>query len=245
LRLAEYVQARERYEEALPIYRDIGARLGEANCIKSLGDVHVEVGDEAAALAAWQAAYAQYVALGLPSEAANTLTSQANLYDRRREYDQSLELYTQAIALAPANPMWYRNRASCYINLKDAAAAAADLATAETMQPGHPYLALRRGDLALLHRDPAAAAAEYRRFMEYLPENNGGYWGLALALLAQGKAQDALAVLEQYLARTYAPSDVRNALDDLAEKRQDWPAAPAWDEAAQRLQAWLQDHPTP
>ncbi|HEX6384848.1 MAG TPA: hypothetical protein VF177_09275 [Anaerolineae bacterium] len=29
--------ARQRYEEALPIYRDIGARLGEANTILDIG----------------------------------------------------------------------------------------------------------------------------------------------------------------------------------------------------------------
>ena len=30
----------QRYEEALPIYQEIDARLGEANTIKALGDVH-------------------------------------------------------------------------------------------------------------------------------------------------------------------------------------------------------------
>jgi hypothetical protein len=33
-----------RYEEALGIYREIGARLGEANCIQALGDVHYMLG---------------------------------------------------------------------------------------------------------------------------------------------------------------------------------------------------------
>jgi tetratricopeptide (TPR) repeat protein len=38
--LAEYDDARACYEEARPIYHQIGARLGEANCIQALGDVH-------------------------------------------------------------------------------------------------------------------------------------------------------------------------------------------------------------
>ena len=46
VRLAEYPQARQRYEEALPIYQAIGARLGEANCIRCLGDVHLAEEDE-------------------------------------------------------------------------------------------------------------------------------------------------------------------------------------------------------
>ncbi|MCP4421919.1 MAG: hypothetical protein GY805_35345, partial [Chloroflexi bacterium] len=43
VRLSEYEAARERYEEALPIYEAIGARLGQANCIQALGDVHVSL----------------------------------------------------------------------------------------------------------------------------------------------------------------------------------------------------------
>jgi len=37
--LSESAQARQRYEEALPIYRAIGDRLGEANCYLALGRV--------------------------------------------------------------------------------------------------------------------------------------------------------------------------------------------------------------
>ncbi len=45
LSLAEYDQARARYEEARPIYAAIGARLGEANTIKTLGDVHLSLAE--------------------------------------------------------------------------------------------------------------------------------------------------------------------------------------------------------
>jgi tetratricopeptide (TPR) repeat protein len=36
----EYGEAVERYEQALPLYRTIGARRGEANCLHALGEVH-------------------------------------------------------------------------------------------------------------------------------------------------------------------------------------------------------------
>jgi CHAT domain-containing protein len=39
--LDEYEKARQRYEQGLEIYREIKARLGEANCLQSLGDVHL------------------------------------------------------------------------------------------------------------------------------------------------------------------------------------------------------------
>ena len=42
---AEYPLARQRYEEARPIYHEIGDRLGEANCIQSLGDVHLQLAE--------------------------------------------------------------------------------------------------------------------------------------------------------------------------------------------------------
>jgi hypothetical protein len=32
--------SRQRFEKALKIYRAIGNRLGEANCLESLGEVH-------------------------------------------------------------------------------------------------------------------------------------------------------------------------------------------------------------
>ncbi|BAY45190.1 hypothetical protein SAMD00079811_27920 [Scytonema sp. HK-05] len=32
-------EALERYEQALAFYRDIGARLGEANTLQAIGDV--------------------------------------------------------------------------------------------------------------------------------------------------------------------------------------------------------------
>jgi hypothetical protein len=38
LRRSDPEQARQRYEEALPLYCQVGARQGEANCIASLGD---------------------------------------------------------------------------------------------------------------------------------------------------------------------------------------------------------------
>jgi tetratricopeptide (TPR) repeat protein len=42
--LGEYGAARERYEEALPLFRRIGDQLGEAKCIGSLGNVYLRLG---------------------------------------------------------------------------------------------------------------------------------------------------------------------------------------------------------
>ena len=108
LRLAEYNDARARYEEARPIYAAIGARVGEANCIQSLGDVHLELGDDSLALATYADAYNRYLALGLRSNAAGALTSQTNITDRRKDYAASLTLYTQVIDLDSVFK-WYKD----------------------------------------------------------------------------------------------------------------------------------------
>ena len=44
--------ARRRYEEALPLYRKVGDVLGEANCIKSLGDIDEAEGESEAGVRA-------------------------------------------------------------------------------------------------------------------------------------------------------------------------------------------------
>ncbi len=237
--LAEYPAARARYEAALPLYRAISDRLGEANCIRALGDVSLEQGDEDAALAAYQEAFERFMALGLPNDAASVLTSQTGIYDRRKEYDRSLPLHSQAIDLAPANPMWYRNRALCYINLKDAAHALADLETAARLQPDHPYLALRRGDVALLQKDYVAAAGHYQAFIAALPRNNAGHFGLARALFGQRRPEHALAALQQALALTYSRQDVVKAIDELVELQTDSPDLPGIDQGVALLRDWL------
>ena len=60
-----YEQAAERYEQALPIYRQIGDRLGEANALLSMGRLARETGDETQMKASLRQAESIYESIGL------------------------------------------------------------------------------------------------------------------------------------------------------------------------------------
>ncbi|MBK8049281.1 MAG: tetratricopeptide repeat protein [Anaerolineales bacterium] len=244
--LAEYAQARQRYEEALPIYRTIGNRLGEANCIQSLGDVHrpraprvPNLGNDTNAVEAYEDAYHRFQTLGLPNQAASVLTSWTTVYDQKHDYAASLPLYSKAIQLSPSNPMWYRNRASLYINLRDAANAFADLKVASTF---NPIIHICHYDTAILPCSKATTEAEdlFRTFIEAIPANNGGYFGLARALLCMERDAEALDALEQAISLTYSAQDIHDASYDLEQLQADHPSLSGIEPAIQRLQSWLQ-----
>jgi tetratricopeptide (TPR) repeat protein len=66
LHRSEFDDARGAVEQALPIYRLVGAVLGEANCIRSLGDIAREQGDAAAAIGHYETALALYARIPDP-----------------------------------------------------------------------------------------------------------------------------------------------------------------------------------
>jgi tetratricopeptide (TPR) repeat protein len=238
LRQADYPAARTAYDTARPLYAAIGARLGEANCIYSLGELAVGIEDYLAADAAYRGAAARFHELELTDDEANAFNMLAGAYEAQKLYPQAVEAYTQALSLCPDRAMTYRNRANTYTEMKDFVAAAADLARAAELQPDHPYLALRRGDLAFKQGEYAAAAGHYRQFSAGLPNVNGGHFGLGLALICLGQAAEGLAEVRQALALTYAPREVKGFGEELAELIAAGPERAGLAEALALVQAW-------
>ncbi|MGH8932250.1 MAG: tetratricopeptide repeat protein, partial [Egibacteraceae bacterium] len=62
---ARYDEASERYEQALPIYRQIGDRLGEANTLVSRGRLAIASGQRARAVSEMTEAIRIYRSIGL------------------------------------------------------------------------------------------------------------------------------------------------------------------------------------
>ena len=64
LRRSDHAGAKARYEEAVPIYREVGSKLGEANCIQSLGDIALARSDHAGAKASYEEAVPMFREVG-------------------------------------------------------------------------------------------------------------------------------------------------------------------------------------
>jgi tetratricopeptide (TPR) repeat protein len=212
LRLGEHGAARGRYEEALGIYREIGDRLGEANCIKALGDLWADQEEVEKALAFLDEAEARFSALGLPAYVAWVHNSRGNLWHRREDYAAAVEAYTRAIQAWPQEGAFYRNRADTFIEMGDFAAAAADLEQAATLAPEHPYLALRRAQLAFYMRDYSSALRHAQEALARRSPFAPAALLAALAHLALGDEGEATRALETAIQGPHDKEDLEDAL---------------------------------
>ena len=91
-----------RLQSAADAAAEIGARLGEANCIKSRGDVHLRLAEYALARACYEKAEPIYREIGARLGEANCLRFQALLEIKEENYPLALEKFTRALKTAEA-----------------------------------------------------------------------------------------------------------------------------------------------
>ncbi|KAI9928741.1 hypothetical protein ASPWEDRAFT_343303 [Aspergillus wentii DTO 134E9] len=109
---------------------------------------------------------------GTPNAESDKLKSEGNSAMARKDYNSAIELYTKALTIAPANPIYLSNRAAAYSasgqHLK--AAEDAELATASDPKYSKAWsrLGLARFDMADFH----GAKEAYEKGIE--AEGNGG-----------------------------------------------------------------------
>ncbi|MGB9724387.1 MAG: tetratricopeptide repeat protein [Chloroflexia bacterium] len=210
--LSEYGAARARYEEALPIYREIGTRLGEANCIKALGDLLAEQGEVERALPLLDQAEVLFRTLGFPNRVAWVHNSRGSLWHHQGEYVAAVEAYTRAIETWPQEGAFYRNRARTLMEMDDFAAVAANLEKAAALAPAHPYLALRRAELAFYTQDYPSALRHAQEALARQEHFAPAGFLAALAHLALGDTEEAIRVLETALQWPYDKNDLQDTL---------------------------------
>jgi len=97
--LSEYEKARQRYEEGLVIYREIKARLGEANSLKSLGDVHRMLSEYEKARQRYEEGLVIYREIKARLGEANSLKSLGDMHRMLSEYEKARQRYEQGLAL--------------------------------------------------------------------------------------------------------------------------------------------------
>ncbi|KAG2414000.1 hypothetical protein HFD88_003191 [Aspergillus terreus] len=109
---------------------------------------------------------------GTPTAESDKLKSEGNAAMARKEYTVAIERYTQALAIAPANPIYLSNRAAAYSasGQHEKAAEDAELATAVDPKYSKAWsrLGLARFDMADYH----GAKEAYEKGIE--AEGNGG-----------------------------------------------------------------------
>jgi CHAT domain-containing protein len=101
---AEAESALEKYNQALVIFRQVGARAGEGNSLNYIGEVYLALGKYDRALHYFQQALVIFQTLGkLPdfdrADEGYTLRYLGKVYDSKRDYDRALASYQQALTI--------------------------------------------------------------------------------------------------------------------------------------------------
>uniref|UniRef100_UPI002605BA22 tetratricopeptide repeat protein n=1 Tax=uncultured Chloroflexus sp. TaxID=214040 RepID=UPI002605BA22 len=157
----EMAAALASYQQALTLYRAIGAKLGEANVQKAMGDVQQFRKEMAAALASYQQALTLYRAIGAKPSEANVLAELSRLHidrdptESQRLLAQALELhrsindrYGEGIDLHNYGVMLvlYGRGAEALPYLERARAIFAELGLAEPVASTDQWITKARGD---------------------------------------------------------------------------------------------------
>lgn len=129
-------------------------------------------------------------ATGAPTEESDKLKSEGNALMAKKDHAAAIEKYTQALQIAPNNPIYLSNRAAAYSAIGQAENAAKDAEVATTIDPKYSKawsrLGLARFDMGDYH----AAKEAYQKGIE--AEGNGGSEALKRGLqTAQRKIDEA------------------------------------------------------
>jgi tetratricopeptide (TPR) repeat protein len=189
-----------RWADAVPAYaRWTELAPDSAEAWWALGQAHENQGDWTGALPAYRRV------TELAPDFANAWNSLGNAHIGQGDHAAAAEAYSRAIALAPDQAYLYRNRADALIELGRLDQAEADCYKAQALDPQNPRTAGRWGQLRVAQRRFAEAEPLLQTAVAGTSLADWGGW-LALALVGQGKVDQAQGVLEAW-AQTANPDD--------------------------------------
>ena len=226
------LSALERFADAVaPLRRAVEIRPEDAAAWRLLGEALVESDDVDAAQRALQtaqqleeSAHEQAVERTVQREQARELVEESTRLHAEGRNDEALERLRRAAELAPDDPLPRMVEVRLLVTLgrRDEALSRAEELVAR--RPGDPQALHLRGMTRYAFGDPAAAEADLRRALELAPDNPPSLGGLALALIAQDRLDEAAEVLARVPPEGAEDELVRRAHRLLAESRP--PAAP-------------------
>lgn len=107
-----------------------------------------------------------------PSAEAEKLKSAGNAAMQQKDYKSAIDKYTEAIRLAPTNPIYLSNRAAAYSASGDHASAVKDAEIAVASDPKYTKAWSRLGLARFAMGDARGSVEAYQKGIEY--EGNGG-----------------------------------------------------------------------
>jgi tetratricopeptide (TPR) repeat protein len=111
----QHEEARGRYEQARPLYRQVGAVLGEAHCIRSLGDIALERSEHEEARTRYEEAQPLYRQVASVVGQAKCIQSLGDIARTQGDAGAARARYEEALALyhripAPDSIGWTHRR---------------------------------------------------------------------------------------------------------------------------------------
>lgn len=120
---------------------------------------------------------------------------------RRGRVRESVETYTQALALTPLDAALLMHRATAYMALGNDDKAYVDLCNVLDKEKNHVEALYYRAFIYTNRREYAAARADYKRLLTLDPTHENGLLGLALLDQREGRLQAAEQQLSQLVDR--------------------------------------------
>jgi tetratricopeptide (TPR) repeat protein len=96
---SEHAEARQRYEEALALFRQVGSVHGKANCIKSLGHIALERSQHAESRQRYEEALPLFRQVGDVLGEANCIQSLGDIALVRSQHPEARQRYEEALPL--------------------------------------------------------------------------------------------------------------------------------------------------